>query len=143
MAKKTKPLGADLFNAGGSVHHVVKARSFQPLRDTVWVRDMDFSGRKLSSGIILLSDDGKSEGIRPRWGCVYAVGPKQTQVTPGQWVFVEHGRWSRGVEMDIDGEEFTMRQIDPESIIFVTDEKPDVDDTINTVAVSMPAKTRD
>lgn len=142
MTSKKKPIGADLFNAGGSVHHRIKAHSFRPLRDTVWVRDMDFSSRRLSSGIILLDDDGKAEGIRPRWARVYAVGPKQDQIEPGKWVFVEHGRWSRGVEMDIDGEEFTMRQIDPQAVIFITDEPPEVDDTVNTDAVSMPAKSR-
>lgn len=137
MAKKSKALGADLFDAGGTVRHRVSATSFRPLRDTIWVRDMDFSGRKLSSGIILLDDDGKSEGIRPRWARVYAVGPKQDQVQPGQWVFVEHGRWSRGVDMDIDGEEFTMRQVDPTGIIFAMDSAPTVDDTISTALGEM------
>jgi co-chaperonin GroES (HSP10) len=143
MSTKKKPMGADLFDAGGSVRHRINTNSFRPLRDTVWVRDMDFSGRKLSSGIIVLSDDGKAEGIRPRWARVYAVGPKQKEIQPDKWVFVEHGRWSRGVDMEIDGEEFTMRQIDPDAVIFMSDEQPDPDETMNAMAVSMPAKTRD
>jgi co-chaperonin GroES (HSP10) len=104
---------------------------------------MDFTGRKLNSGVILLGDDGKSEGIRPRWGKVYAVGPKQTDVKVGQWVFVEHGRWSRGLKIEVDNEEFVIRRADPKAIIFVADEKPDdADETIST-AVVVQKKTLD
>ncbi len=38
------------------------------IHDHVIVTGMNFSERKTSSGIILRSDDGKSHGIRPRWG---------------------------------------------------------------------------
>jgi Chaperonin 10 Kd subunit len=93
--------------------------------DHVIVRDMSFDAYELTSGgIIMLGDDGKTDGIRPRWARVYAVGPDQTEVTPGQWVFVEHGRWSRGAHVRIDGEEFTLRRVDPSAMIFVSDEEP-------------------
>ena len=101
MVQKTKALGEGLFEAGGSVkftHHIGR---LVPLNNNVIVRDMDFGGRKLSSGILLLSDDGKADGIRPRWAQVYAVGPDQEDVEPGQWILVEHGRWSRGLEVEI------------------------------------------
>ena len=114
----------------------IKVGDLKPLRDSVIVVDMDFTGRKLSSGIILLGDDGKAEGIRPRWGRVYAVGPEQTDVIAGQWVLLEHGRWSRGLKVEIDGEEIVIRRADPKAIIFVADEKPsDADDTISTAVV--------
>jgi hypothetical protein len=103
---------------------------------------MEFGGRKLSSGIFLLSDDGRSEGIRPRWGKVYKVGPDQTDVKVGQWVYIEHGRWTRGLEIDIDGNEFTVRRVDPAAIIFVRDTEPTDDDTIST-AVSAERKSRE
>ena len=141
MAKGTKTLGEGLFEAGGSVkftHHIEK---LLPLNDNVIVRDMDFAGRKLSSGILLLSDDGKSEGIRPRWAQIYAVGPNQTEVKPGQWVLVEHGRWSRGLEVDVDDETFMIRRVDPACIIFVSDQEPEADDTLST-AVSFTKKER-
>lgn len=102
------------------------------LHDNVIVRDMDFSGRQLASGIYLPGDDGKAEGIRPRWGRVYAVGPEQREVKVGQWVYVEHGRWSRGFEVEIDGETFTVRKVDPKCMIFVSDEKPNGDESIST-----------
>lgn len=124
------------FKAGGSVkfkHHI---KSLTALNDNVLVRDMNFDGRKLSNGIILLKDDGKNEGIRPRWARVYAVGPEQKDVTPGQWIFVEHGRWSRGLAVDVDGDEFVLRRVDPNCIIFVSDEEPDQDDTISTAVLA-------
>ena len=121
----------------------LKVGSLTPIRDGVIVTDMDFSGRKLNSGIVMLDDDGKSEGIRPRWGKVYAVGPTQNDVTVGQWVLLEHGRWSRGLKIEVDGDEIVIRRADPKAIIFATDEKPtDADETIST-AVSSVKKTRD
>ena len=110
------------------------------LKDHVIVRDMNFAGRKLSSGILLLSDDLKTSGIRPRWAQVYRVGPEQTDVAPDQWVLIEHGRWTRGAKISIKGEEITIRRVDPENIIFVSDEEPTADDSLST-AVEAQAKT--
>ena len=112
------------------------------LKDHVIVRDMNFAGRKLSSGILLLSDDLKTSGIRPRWAQVYRVGPEQTDVAPDQWVLIEHGRWTRGAKISIKGEEITIRRVDPENIIFVSDKEPTADDSLST-AVEAQAKTRD
>lgn len=102
------------------------------LKDYVIVRDMNFSGRKLSSGVLLINDDGHTSGIRPRWAQVYAVGHDQTDVKTGEWVFVEHGRWTRGIEVEVQGETMTLRRVDPKNIIFVSDEPPAADDTIST-----------
>ena len=105
------------------------------VKDHVLVAEMNFKGRSLSSGIILLNDDGKSQGIRPRWGCVYAVGPDQQDVKPGDWICVAHGRWTRGVEIeDADGVK-TIRRIDPKDILLVSDE-PFLDDTQSEAALA-------
>jgi len=101
------------------------------LRDNILVSDMEFTGRQLSSGIILMNDNGKSEGIRPRWGQVYAVGPDQQDVVPGQWICVAHGRWTRGLEIEDDTGPRTIRKIDPKDILLVSDEHPGSDDTIS------------
>jgi len=118
------------------------AGEIKPLHDSVIVIDMDFSGRKLASGILLLGDDGKTDGIRPRWGKVYAVGPEQQDVRAGQWILVEHGRWSRGLKIVKDGEEFVIRRADPEAIIFVSDDEPENIDTLSN-AVHAERKTRE
>ena len=114
----------------------------RPLKNSIIVTDMSFEGRQLSSGIVLLGDDGKTDGIRPRWARVYAIGPEQQEVRVGQWILIEHGRWSRGLKIIKDGEQTTIRRADPEAIIFVSDSEPDGIDTIST-AVHAERKSRE
>ena len=115
--------------------------TIKPLGKNVIVRDMNFEGRTLDSGIVLLGDDGKTDGIRPRWAKVYTIGSYQTDVAVGQWVLLEHGRWSRGIKITKDGEEFTIRRADPDAIMMVSDEEPNSE----SIATSVHAerKTRD
>lgn len=130
-----------LFQRTGKLQRTTVVPGIRALHDHVIVTDMDFSGRKLSSGIMLLGDDGKTDGIRPRWAKVYKIGPDQKDVKVGQWVLVEHGRWTRGLQIELDGETFTVRRVDPSCIIGVQDEEPEHDDTIST-AVHAEKKTR-
>ena len=118
-----------------------EGKTIKPLGKNIIVRDMSFDVRTLDSGIVLLSDDGKTDGIRPRWAQVYATGPEQTDVTVGQWVLVEHGRWSRGIKITQNGEELTIRRADPEAIMMVSDEQPQSETIANSVHAER--KTRD
>lgn len=107
--------------------NVVKGKII-PLRDYIFVKDMEFGQERTASGIIVQSLDGKVEGIKSRWGKVWAIGPKQKDVKVGEWILVAHGRWTRGIKVDDDGEEITIRRIDNDDILLVSDEKPgDVD----------------
>jgi hypothetical protein len=73
----------------------------------------------------LLSDDGKSEGVKSRWGRVYSVGPEQEDVKVGEWILLEHGRWSRGFTvLDDDHVDMVIRRADPNGILAVSDDKP-------------------
>ena len=108
-----------------------RIKKLQPLNDTVIVEDMLFDSRQLSSGIILLNDNGKSLGIRPRWGKIYATGPNQKHVHVGQWILVAHGRWTRGIEIEDDNGERTLRRIEPKDILLVSDVQPPTDDTMS------------
>ena len=103
--------------------HKVKREQIKALHDDVLVYDMAFDVRLTNGGIFLLNDNGKVYGIRPRWGRVYATGPEQQDVTVGQWVLVEHGRWTRGLEIEDESGEFTLRKIDPECIMMISDEE--------------------
>jgi len=97
----------------------------KPLRNNILVTDMNFSERVSAGGIVLLSDDGKSEGVRHRWGRVWAIGPEQEDVKVGDWILLEHGRWSRGVTVvEEDGTEVVIRRADPNAVLAVTDEEP-------------------
>lgn len=104
----------------------VKASKIKPILNHILAKDMNFGEQKLASGIVLRSDDGKSEGVKPRWARVFAIGPTQTDVKVGEWILVEHGRWTRGIEVeDDDGNRLTIWRIDPAGVLLSADEKPD------------------
>lgn len=107
-----------------------EARQIQirALHDDVIVSDMDFGEIRLSSGIILRSDDGKSHGIKPRWGQVYKVGPEQKDIKEGQWILIEHGRWTRKIKINDGVSEKDIQKVDISAILAVSDEKPNDSD---------------
>lgn len=108
--------------------------TLKPLKDTVLVTDMNFEYRVTTTGIILPGDDAKNSGIRPRWAKVYAIGPEQKEVSVDQWILVDHGRWTRGVEITVDGVKHTIRKVDNNDILLVSD-TPVVDDTMGDKVV--------
>lgn len=118
-----------------------KIKGISPIKNHVIVSEMNFGERKLSSGIVLMGDDAKASGIRPRWAKVYAIGPDQQDVMPNQWVLVEHGRWTRGIKVEINNQEFIIRRVDADAIIAVSDETPDSDDILSS-ALGVDQKTR-
>lgn len=93
-----------------------------PIRDHVLVTEMDNEDEKVVNGIIILGETGSDRGIHPRQAYVIAVGPDQTDVKAGEWILVEHGRWTRGVKLD-DGNVY--RKVDPASILGIYDMKAD------------------
>lgn len=102
---------------------VVKGK-LRPLRNTVLVSDMGFEEQTTASGIVIQSDDGKSHGVKPRWARVWAIGPEQTEVKLGEWIYIEHGRWTRGVKVEEDGKEIVIRRVDTDAILLQAEEKP-------------------
>ena len=94
--------------------------TFTPLRNGILVSNMEFGEQRTEGGIIIMSDDGKSSGIHPRWGKVLAIGKDQKDVEVGQYVLVAHGRWSRGFELN--GE--TVRTVDPEDVLGIQNDEP-------------------
>jgi co-chaperonin GroES (HSP10) len=111
------------FGSGG-LQHTVKDRDIKPLGKRILVANMTFGEKKTRGGIILLDDDGKDSGIHPRWCQVYAVGPKQDDVSIGQWLLVAHGRWSRALKVIKEDQELDVRMIDENDVLLVSDEKP-------------------
>jgi hypothetical protein len=103
--------------------HKLNKEQIVAIKDHILVSDMAFDVRFTQGGIFLLNDNGKGHGIRPRWGRVYAVGPKQQDVKVGQWILVEHGRWTRGLEIEDESGERTIRKIDPKCIMMVSDDE--------------------
>lgn len=96
----------------------------KPLHDHVIVTDLDFGERRTASGIVITGDDGKSRGIRPRWGRIYAVGPDQNELKIGQYIYITHGRWTRGVTIDDGAGQKIIHRVDNDDILLVSDQRP-------------------
>ena len=110
------------------LHYHQDYRKITPTKNNVLVKDMEFGERQTLGGIIIIDDDKKGQGIRPRWAEVVAIGPKQEDVKPGEYILVAHGRWTRGLDMtDENGETTTVRIVDPKDILMSSDELPKED----------------
>lgn len=99
----------------------ITIKELQPLNDRIVVEEMKFNERYSAGGIFIPSDDMQIQGVHPRWAKVYAVGPTQTDISVGEWVLVEHGRWTRGIKIVDDNGDRTIRMVDPNGIIMVSD----------------------
>lgn len=97
----------------------------RPLSKDILVINMDMGEMRSAGGLIIQSDDGKAHGVKPRWAQVYKVGERcEIDVKPGQWILIEHGRWTRKIKID-DGEgEKEFQKVEVSSILAVADEKP-------------------
>ena len=82
------------------------------LGDKVLVDIIDRGEKKTSSGIIVLDDDFKESGIRPRYAVVLASGPiaREDGLEPGDTVIILHGDWSRKI-MDAEFDDGTKRGV--------------------------------
>lgn len=113
-----------------STNYDTKHIKIRALNKDIIISNMSFDEMTTSSGLILRSDDGKSHGVKPRWGQIYKVGPMQKEFKIGQWILVEHGRWSRKVRIhDGDSEKF-IQKIDIDCILAVSDDPPGQEDII-------------
>jgi co-chaperonin GroES (HSP10) len=105
----------------------LEARQMQvrPLAKDLLVIDMDMGEMVTAGGIVIKSDDGKAHGVKPRWAKVYKVGEDcEIDVKVGQWILIEHGRWTRKIKID-DGEgEKEFQKVEVKSVIAVADERP-------------------
>lgn len=91
----------------------------------VLVSDMYFGEQKTAGGIILNDDDGKVHGIYPRWGKVFSKGPRnKDDYNEGDWILIEHGRWTRSMQVEFDDTKHELRMIESESVLAYSNEKP-------------------
>jgi co-chaperonin GroES (HSP10) len=101
-----------------------KKVSVRALPKDVLVIDMDMGEQTTSSGIVIQSDNGKAHGVKPRWAKVYKVGTEVQDIKEGQWVLIEHGRWTRKIKIDDGQGEKEFQKVETKSIMIVTDDKP-------------------
>jgi co-chaperonin GroES (HSP10) len=102
----------------------VQPMKIRALHADVIVKDMDFGEMITAGGIVVQSDNAKVHGIKPRWAEVYKVGPEQKDVVPGQWILIEHGRWTRKIKIDDGDGAKEIQKVEVKSILAVADEKP-------------------
>jgi co-chaperonin GroES (HSP10) len=119
----------DLQNlAGGSQGLPTRVKGkVRPIHNRVIVSNMEFGEQVTQGGIIIASDDGKDRGIKPRWGQVVSKGrDNKDPYEIGDWILVEHGRWTRGFEVEMeDGTVETMRTVEAESVLGWQPETPE------------------
>jgi hypothetical protein len=103
----------------------IHAESFQPIKNNVFVSDMEHGMQVTARGIIIPDDNMKDRGIHARWGRVYAVGPEVDDLKPGEWVLIEHGRWTNGIDLALpDGTVRVWRIEYPKSALLVSETDP-------------------
>jgi hypothetical protein len=109
-----------------------KVDSLRFMHDNIIVSDMHFDERISKGGIVLLDDDKKSSGIRPRWAKIYGLGPdvKDPLLEIGKYILISHGRWTRGITVETPSGKVTLRKVDPNDILLVSDQ-PMEDETMS------------
>jgi len=86
---------------------------------------MYFGEQKTASGLIINNDDGTTRGIYPRWGKVYDKGPRnKDDYNIGDWILIEHGRWTRSMALETDEGELEVRMVDADCVLAYSNEKP-------------------
>ena len=104
---------------------VYQADTITPIHDRVLVTDMEFGEQKTAGGIIMPGDDGIARGIHPRWGKVIAKGHENTDdYEVGDWILVEHGRWTRGITLENSKGKVVVRAVEAKSVLGTSKEKP-------------------
>jgi co-chaperonin GroES (HSP10) len=97
-----------------------------PLRNVVLVTNLEQGIRITNGGIIIPDDNMKENGIRARWGKVHAVGPEVTDLKVGDWVLVKHGRWTYGMDVELEnGDVVQVHRVEyPDSVELASDDFP-------------------
>ena len=96
--------------------------NFQAIGDHILVHGMEFRERLSRGGIIMINDDMKSAGIRPRWAQIYSIGPNcKEDLKVGDYIMIAHGRWSRGMTIEDSEGEKVIRKVDPNDILLISE----------------------
>lgn len=95
-------------------------------KDNILCINGDFGDKVTESGLLIKSTIGKDEGITARWFEIFEVGPEVDWLQPGQWVYVEYGRWTEGFTCKDDRLEDGQKiwKVDPKGCMLIADEPP-------------------
>lgn len=96
----------------------------------VLVSELEFGIIK-KGNIIIPDDDSTERGIRSRWAQVYLTAHDVTDLKKGDYVLLKHGRWTRRMNLEIDGQLTHLWMIDyPDAVIVKTQKRPEQLDQI-------------
>jgi len=115
-----------------------------PRTDNIFCTDGDVGDKTAESGIIIRATIGQSSGVTPRWFKVFDVGPEIDWLEPGQWVYVEYGRWTEGFTVRDDRLEEGQKiwKVEPQACMLLSDEEPENQLNISTSTVHAQNKER-
>lgn len=107
-----------------TIRNAIKTEQFIPLKGKIFVSNLEHGMRLTRGGLILPDDNMTDRGVHARWGKVFAVGDDVDYLSLGEWVLVKHGRWTTGIDLEINGTVTRIWGIEPESIELVSDMDP-------------------
>lgn len=96
------------------------------LSDHILVINMENGERKSRGGIVIMDDNMTQSGVRPRWAQVFKVGSRVDYLSEGEWVLIDHGRWTQGVTIKSGDELLYLQRVDPNGILMAQREKPEI-----------------
>jgi co-chaperonin GroES (HSP10) len=103
----------------------VIADKFTPMKDKVFVSDLESGPQITTGGLIIPDDNMRDRGIKPRWGKVFAIGKDIKDIKVGDWVLIKHGRWTQKIDLELNGVLIGIWQIEfPDSVELIADEDP-------------------
>ena len=103
----------------------IKATGFRPIKANVFVTELDSGPHQTPGGIIIPDDNWTERGIRPRWGQVWAVGPEVKDIEVGEWVYIDHGRWTLSIDLALPDGVVRVWKVDwPEGVLLAAHADP-------------------
>ncbi len=97
------------------------SKEIKAMRDKILAEMIDKPDE--DAGVILLDDNMKEDGVRPRWFKCQAIGPEVYDIKPGDYMLVSHGRWTR--EHATSGRKLVTRVIEADSVLGVQNDRPE------------------
>jgi len=119
------------------------ADGFRPLKNNVFVTDLDRGPHQTAGGIFIPDDNMSERGVHARWGRVWCVGPDVKEIEAGEWVYVEHARWTNEIELELPTGVVRMWRVDwPNAVLLASDSDPREHTVINLPEVVHPQSDR-
>ena len=87
----------------------------KPLKNDILVVNMERGRMKTKGGVFLPHDDTElnEKNIKPRWAQVWKMGEDlDMPFEEGDWILVEHGRWSRIVKLKEGDKIYEFQKVD-------------------------------